>query len=149
MTGRARTATWEKFSRIRRLRRYQNAATIGLVVLGPVLVLATFLVLGPLDGTSSTLALRLVLLAATMMASTHADGDKKCFGNRSELINAIALSMEEPNRLKIQTQMQALRYIGQKIRSPKLGRRAFDRPRSCQSKDHAAATQVITRYCWR
>ena len=68
MTGRARTATWEKFSRIRRLRRYQNAATIGLVVLGPVLVLATFLVLGPLDGTSSTLALRLVLLADLVYA---------------------------------------------------------------------------------
>ena len=68
MTGRARTATWEKFSRLRRLRRYQNAATIGLVVLGPVLVLATFLVLGPLDATSSTIALRLVLLADLVYA---------------------------------------------------------------------------------
>ena len=61
--GRSRTATWEKFSRIRRLRRFQNAATLGLVILGPVLAFVTFLVLGPLDRTSPTLTLRLVLLA--------------------------------------------------------------------------------------
>ncbi len=41
----------------------QNAATLGLVVLGPVLALATFLVLGPLDQARVALALRLVLLA--------------------------------------------------------------------------------------
>ncbi|NNE89887.1 MAG: PAS domain-containing sensor histidine kinase [Silicimonas sp.] len=63
MTGRTRTATWEKFSRIRRLRRVQNAATLGLVILGPILALATFLVLGPLDRSSPPLTLRLVLLA--------------------------------------------------------------------------------------
>ncbi len=68
MTGRARTATWEKFSRLRRLKRFRNAATFGLVVLGPVLVLATFLVLGPLDRSSNTLALRLVLLADLVYA---------------------------------------------------------------------------------
>ncbi len=68
MAERARTATWEKFSRLRRLRRYKNAATIGLVMLGPVLVLATFLVLGPLDRTSSPFALRLVLLADLVYA---------------------------------------------------------------------------------
>ena len=68
MAERARTATWEKFNRIRRLRRYQNAATIGLVLLGPVLVLATFLVLGPLDRSASPLALRLVLLADLVYA---------------------------------------------------------------------------------
>ena len=60
--GRSRTATWEKFSRLRRLRRFQNAATLGLVILGPVLAFVTFLVLGPLDRTSPTLTLRLVLL---------------------------------------------------------------------------------------
>ncbi len=68
MAERARTATWEKFSRLRRLRRYQNAATIGLVVLGPVLVLATFMVLGPLDRSASPIALRLVLLADLVYA---------------------------------------------------------------------------------
>ncbi len=68
MAERARTATWEKFSRLRRLRRYQNAATISLVVLAPVLALATFLVLGPLDRPASPLALRLVLLADLVYA---------------------------------------------------------------------------------
>ena len=63
MTGRARTATWEKFSRLRRLRRFRNATTIGVVVLGPVLVLATFFVLGPLERPATNLTLRLVLLA--------------------------------------------------------------------------------------
>ena len=63
MTGRARTATWEKFSRLRRLRRFRNATTLGIVLLGPVLVAATFLVLGPLDRSSTPLTLRLVLLA--------------------------------------------------------------------------------------
>ncbi|MFP7673182.1 ATP-binding protein [Marivita sp. S0852] len=49
---------------MRRQRRYQNAMTLGLVVLGPVLALATFLVLGPFDtGTGAQLNLRLVLLA--------------------------------------------------------------------------------------
>ncbi|MDJ0822703.1 MAG: PAS domain-containing sensor histidine kinase [Paracoccaceae bacterium] len=42
----------------------QNIATLGLVLLGPVLALATFLVLGPLDaGRGTQLSLRLVLLA--------------------------------------------------------------------------------------
>ncbi len=57
------SATWQRLSRLRRQRRVQNAATLGLVVLGPILVLATFLVLGPLDQGASTLSLRLVLLA--------------------------------------------------------------------------------------
>ena len=63
MTGRVRTATWNRFSRLRRQRRFQNASTFGLVVLGPLLALATFLVLGPLDQGASALSLRLVLLA--------------------------------------------------------------------------------------
>ena len=68
MTERARAATWQKFSRLRRLRRYQNAATIALVVLAPILGLATFLVLGPLDRPASPVALRLVLLADLVYA---------------------------------------------------------------------------------
>ncbi len=63
MAGRARTATWEKLNRLRRMRRVQNAATLGLVLLGPVLAVITFLILGPLDRSSTTLSLRLVLLA--------------------------------------------------------------------------------------
>ena len=40
----------------------RNIATLGLVGLGPVLALATFLVLGPLDQGASALSLRLILL---------------------------------------------------------------------------------------
>lgn len=68
MTERSRTATWRKFNRLRRLRRFQNAATISLVILAPVLALATFLVLGPLDRPASPVALRLVLLADLVYA---------------------------------------------------------------------------------
>ncbi|MDU8911519.1 PAS domain-containing sensor histidine kinase [Aestuariicoccus sp. MJ-SS9] len=61
---RARRLDWSRLSRLRRQRRVQNAATIGLVVLGPVLAVATFLILGPLDsGPGAQLSLRLILLA--------------------------------------------------------------------------------------
>jgi len=63
VAGRARALTWQKLNRLRRMRRVQNAVTLGVVVLGPVLALATFMVLGPLDRTSSALSLRLVLMA--------------------------------------------------------------------------------------
>ncbi len=63
MAGAARQATWERLLRLRRLRRFQNIATLGLVVLGPILAFVTFLVLGPLDRGASALSLRLVLLA--------------------------------------------------------------------------------------
>ncbi len=46
-----------------RNRRFRMAGPLSLVILGPVLVLATFLVLGPLDRSSSPLTLRLVFLA--------------------------------------------------------------------------------------
>ncbi|MFK7881261.1 ATP-binding protein [Roseobacter sp.] len=49
--------------RLLRIRRVRNFATLGLVVLGPVLALSTFLVLGPLGQASNTLGLRLILLA--------------------------------------------------------------------------------------
>jgi len=53
---------WNRLARLRRLKKVQNAATLGLVVLGPVLAVATFLVLGPLDQGSSAIGLRFVLL---------------------------------------------------------------------------------------
>ncbi|GAB4388005.1 MAG: PAS domain-containing sensor histidine kinase [Albidovulum sp.] len=49
--------------RLRRQRRFQIALTIGLVVLGPLLALATFLALGPLGQSADSNALRLILLA--------------------------------------------------------------------------------------
>ncbi|MCE0506733.1 PAS domain-containing sensor histidine kinase [Roseivivax sp. GX 12232] len=45
------------------MRRVQNAATLGLVLLGPVLAVLTYLVLGPMQGDDTDLSLRLVLLA--------------------------------------------------------------------------------------
>ena len=57
-------ANWAvTFGRLRRRRRFRNGVTFGLVLLGPVLALITFLVLGPLDQGASAPSLRLVLLA--------------------------------------------------------------------------------------
>ncbi|WP_407493368.1 ATP-binding protein [Pseudooceanicola sp. MF1-13] len=63
MATRANSNTWAAWTRLRRQRRWQNAATLGLVILGPVLVAATFLVLGPLQQGAASQSLRLVLLA--------------------------------------------------------------------------------------
>ncbi|HGG63527.1 MAG TPA: HAMP domain-containing protein, partial [Rhodobacteraceae bacterium] len=62
MSGPAKSATFEKLSRLRRRRRVQNAATLGLVLLGPVLAIATFVILGPLDKGANAPSLRLMLL---------------------------------------------------------------------------------------
>ncbi|MEM6589364.1 MAG: PAS domain-containing sensor histidine kinase [Pseudomonadota bacterium] len=58
-----RQLSWDTVSRIRRLRRVQTVATFGLVVMGPVLALLTYLVMGPLDQGASSNYLRFVLLA--------------------------------------------------------------------------------------
>lgn len=49
--------------RLRRLRLVQTVMTLGLVVLGPVLAVGTFLALGPFSQGASSPALRLILLA--------------------------------------------------------------------------------------
>ncbi|MFD0858135.1 sensor histidine kinase NtrY-like [Roseovarius aquimarinus] len=54
---------WERLSRLRRAKRFQTVATLGLVSLGPVLALVTFLVMGPLDQGAQSNVLRIVLLA--------------------------------------------------------------------------------------
>ena len=54
---------WEKLARLRRQRRVQNAATLSLAVLGPVLAVATYVVMGPLSGQADSTGLRLILLA--------------------------------------------------------------------------------------
>ncbi|MCF2870713.1 PAS domain-containing sensor histidine kinase [Octadecabacter sp. G9-8] len=51
------------FSRWRRSRRVQNASTVILVLLAPVLVILTITALRPLDQTDRTAVLRLILLA--------------------------------------------------------------------------------------
>lgn len=55
-------AAWERLSRIRRMRRVQTATTFGLVFLGPLLAVGTFLALGPFNQGASSPTLRLVLL---------------------------------------------------------------------------------------
>ncbi|MEO0566393.1 MAG: PAS domain-containing sensor histidine kinase [Pseudomonadota bacterium] len=54
--------SWERIERLRRMRALRAFAAIGLVVLGPVLAVVTYLVLGPLDQGSSSNILRIVLL---------------------------------------------------------------------------------------
>lgn len=60
----ARNGFWaDRLSRLRRQRRLQNTATLGLTLLGPVLAFLTFLALGPLEQASGSTGLRLILLA--------------------------------------------------------------------------------------
>ena len=54
---------WDRLVRLRRQRRVQNAFALGLTVLGPVLALGTFFVLGPMGQGADSNALRLTLLA--------------------------------------------------------------------------------------
>ena len=62
MAAGTRKLTWDRVIRLRRMRRVQNAATFGLVVLGPVLAFVTYLVMGPLDQGAFSNVLRMVLL---------------------------------------------------------------------------------------
>ncbi len=63
MADATRKWTWERINRVRRMKRLQTSATFGLVVLGPVLAVMTYLVMGPLDKGASSDVLRIVLLA--------------------------------------------------------------------------------------
>ncbi|MEM7318572.1 MAG: HAMP domain-containing protein, partial [Pseudomonadota bacterium] len=56
-----RTILW--ISQWRKTRRARNIGTLGLVVLGPLLTLATYLVFGPFNLGASSQTLRLILLA--------------------------------------------------------------------------------------
>ena len=57
------TDLWSRLSRLMRLRRVQTAVTLGLVFLGPVLAVATFLAMGPFNQGAGSLVLRLILLS--------------------------------------------------------------------------------------
>lgn len=57
------SVTWDRLVRLRRRKQVQNAMTFGLVFLGPLLGVATFLALGPMNQGSNSPALRLILLA--------------------------------------------------------------------------------------
>ena len=55
--------TFTRFNRLRRQRRFQNASTLGLVILGPLLAGLTYYALGPLDQSTNAPLLRIVLLS--------------------------------------------------------------------------------------
>jgi len=61
--GTERMGAFERLARLRRLRRVQSGATLGLVLLGPILAATTYLVLGPLEKGADSAALRIVMLA--------------------------------------------------------------------------------------
>ena len=60
--GAAYRSGLDRLTRLRRQRRVQNVLTLGLVVPGPILVIATFVVLGPLGQGADSNLLRLILL---------------------------------------------------------------------------------------
>ena len=59
----SRSNTWLRLVRLRRQKRVQTGMTFGLVFLGPLLAVATFLALGPLNQGASSPSLRVILLA--------------------------------------------------------------------------------------
>ena len=61
--GAYRSSTWIRLTRLRRQKRVQTGMTFGLVFLGPLLAVATFLGLGPFNLGASSQYLRLILLA--------------------------------------------------------------------------------------
>ncbi len=63
MASRTGTSHWTRLRRLRRQRRFQNIATLGLVLLGPILTATTFLALGPFELGASSNGLRALLLA--------------------------------------------------------------------------------------
>ncbi len=63
MATRAQNRPILSINRWRKSRRLRNIGSLGLVVLGPVLTLATYLVIGPFDLGATAPTLRLILLA--------------------------------------------------------------------------------------
>ena len=79
MATRARRAlrglSWDRLSRLRRQRRFQNWLTLALVALGPILAVATFLILGPLDtGAGAQLSLADFAAAAQISVADYLGG---------------------------------------------------------------------------
>ncbi|MCE8523746.1 PAS domain-containing sensor histidine kinase [Ruegeria pomeroyi] len=63
MTTRSQNGPFISLSEWRKTRKARNIGTLGLVVLGPVLTVATYLVTGPFDLGAGSTTLRLILLA--------------------------------------------------------------------------------------
>ncbi|MGB3246252.1 MAG: PAS domain-containing sensor histidine kinase [Sulfitobacter sp.] len=63
MATRSRKFTLERLGRLRRVRRVRNLFTFAVVMSGPLLAFATYMILGPLGEGGNTPSLRLILLA--------------------------------------------------------------------------------------
>ncbi|NNK79759.1 MAG: PAS domain-containing sensor histidine kinase [Litoreibacter sp.] len=63
MKTQTRPASWDRLNILRRQRRVQNAATLGLVFLGPILAVVTYLGMGPFELDPSSSGIRLIILA--------------------------------------------------------------------------------------
>ena len=63
MATRAQSGMIPSIGRWRKSRKLRNFGTLGLVLMGPVLALATYLVIGPFDLGATAPTLRLILLA--------------------------------------------------------------------------------------
>ncbi|TDK44979.1 sensor histidine kinase NtrY-like [Antarcticimicrobium luteum] len=72
MTSRSQYGLFPAVNRWRRTRRARNIGTLGLVLLGPALAFATFMVLGPFDLGASAPGLRFILLADLVYVLTVA-----------------------------------------------------------------------------
>lgn len=58
-----RTASWDKVDQLRKQRKVQTFATLGLVALGPVLAVMTYVGLGPAELDPTSRGIRAILLA--------------------------------------------------------------------------------------
>lgn len=68
MKNPAKVGTWERLNQVRKQRRAQAITTFGLVVLGPVLAIITYIGLGPAELDPSSSGIRLILLADLVYA---------------------------------------------------------------------------------
>lgn len=64
-------------------------------------------------------------------------------GSEPEIVNAMALSMEEPVRLGIHTQMQALRYVGNKVRGRTQNNTWYRKPTSVEEEARDVLANVV------
>ena len=62
MADKLRNSRWIRYSNLRKLKRLQSYFTFIMIVLGPVLAVVTYLLLGPLDTGSRGTALRIILM---------------------------------------------------------------------------------------
>lgn len=64
-------------------------------------------------------------------------------GSEPDIVNAMALSMEEPVRLGINTQMQALRYVGNKVRGRSQNTTWYRKPTTVEEEAREVLANVV------